>query len=83
MYFYFGFSLAGPTRWGTIATDCSGQKQSPINIDPTVAVSLSSLGPFVFRDYDSNDLNMTLKSNGHAGAKTVTRLTPVSRFRQL
>lgn len=56
----------GPSRWGTIATDCSGQKQSPINIDPTLAVSLSSLVDFTFHDYDSDALNMTLSNNGHS-----------------
>ena len=59
--------VVGPLMWGSIASTCSGLKQSPINIDPTVSISLSSLSDFVFHDYDSNALNMTLKSNGHAG----------------
>ncbi|XP_012886952.1 PREDICTED: carbonic anhydrase 15-like [Dipodomys ordii] len=56
----------GPTHWKELAPACGGPTQSPINIDLRLVQRNSTLGPFIFRGYNSVPPGpWTLENDGH------------------
>lgn len=55
----------GPTNWGSIFRSCSGQRQSPINIE-TSNVKTEYWQPFTLKNYDQPPTRMRIKNNGHS-----------------
>ncbi|XP_038618221.1 carbonic anhydrase 15-like [Tachyglossus aculeatus] len=56
----------GPAHWKDIAKGCSGDAQSPIDIDRTKVRRDGALGPLLFQDYDTAPPGKwRLMNNGH------------------
>jgi len=63
-----GWSYSGdgaPAHWGKTAQFCTGQSQSPINIE-TAAVTPRTWAPLAFKNYDLKPRRMRVKNNGHS-----------------
>ncbi|KAK2121634.1 hypothetical protein P7K49_003020 [Saguinus oedipus] len=58
----------GPTHGKNLAPDCGGPGQSPINTDLHRGRWISTLGPFIFRGYDSAPPGLwTPENDSHKG----------------
>ncbi|XP_047496162.1 carbonic anhydrase 2-like [Penaeus chinensis] len=55
----------GTAHWGSIFRSCSGQRQSPINIE-TSNVKTEYWRPFTLKNYDQPPTRMRIKNNGHS-----------------
>jgi len=56
----------GPENWYKVAEICNGERQSPIDLVPSLAVFNDSLGSFDRTWFDAAPAGMVLKNNGHA-----------------
>ena len=54
----------GPHVWSKRHPSCPGQRQSPINIK-TLCTEYKSFEPLTFGAGHAQDLNFTLRNNGH------------------
>lgn len=70
----FLFSVLGPANWttqGDCFPYCSGDQQSPINIDESLVKFSPLLGNFTYSSYELFPDNLTsleLENNGHTGS---------------
>ena len=60
----WNYGKRGPDVWKDINSNCSGQRQSPINIQ-TACTKYEIFKPFNFTYIHGESLNFTLKNNGH------------------
>lgn len=59
---------AGPSHWKELQATCSGDKQSPVNIDRRWLQRDGSLGDIIFEGYDQAPPGKwRLLNNGHTG----------------
>ncbi|XP_029469059.1 carbonic anhydrase 4 [Rhinatrema bivittatum] len=59
------FQCNKPSDWKKVSTDCTGSKQSPIDIDINSVTYDKALTPFQFQDYDT-PTSWTLVNDGHS-----------------
>ena len=62
------YASDGPDVWSHEYPACSGQIQSPINLEPSNAIPSAALRPMEFFNYDKV-LKWDIKNNGHTRNK--------------
>jgi carbonic anhydrase len=71
------YEKLGPDIWFKAYEKCSGNIQSPINIDDENGITYDkSLLPFVFSNYEKT-ANFDILNNGETGLKINTLIIPI------
>lgn len=70
---FFGYVFVGPKFWGQTFQKCVGKHQSPIDIEEH-DVTVVTLEPLVFENFDDVPDFYELENNGHTGASLLLLL---------